>query len=408
MIAPALRVLVPVVSATFLTGVPLLARQTSPAPSAQAAALRARGLELGYNLDHQQALETFRQAIAADPEHPAAYRLVAATMWISVLLRHGAVTAEDFLGQADSSAATRPKAADLDQEFTRSLDKAIALAGERLRQSGSRDADAHFQLGAAYGFLATYTATIQGSLMSAVGPSRRAYSEHERVLTLDPSRKEAGLIVGLYRYGVSELPLWSRLLANIAGFGGGRDRGIQQVEDAAAHASDVQTNARFALIVMYNREKRYADAMRIIRQLQQQFPRNRLLWLEEGGTAVRAGRFAEARTALEAGLLKLASDPRPRAFGELARWRYLHGVALAGLGLHTQASTELRSALAGDSHAWVRGRVNLELGRLALRSSNAPAAIDLLRQAADLCREGRDTTCVKDARQLASDARRKR
>jgi tetratricopeptide (TPR) repeat protein len=408
MMVPGLRTLVPVVTAAFLAGVADADRAQGSAGSAQASALRARGLELGYNLDHQQALETFRQAIAADPAHPAAHRLVAATMWISVLLRHGAVTAEDFLGQADSSAAMRPKAEDLDQEFRRSLDTAIALAGERLRQAGPRDADAHFQLGAAYGFLATYTATIQGSLTSALGPSRRAYSEHERVLALDPSRKEAGLIVGLYRYGVSELPVWSRLIANLAGFGGGRDRGIRLVEDAASHASDVQTNARFALIVIYNREQRYADATRLIRQLQQQFPRNRLLWLEEAGTAIRAGQHAQARAALEAGLAKLAADPRPRAFGEIARWRYLYGASLAGVGLTDQASTELRAALIGDGHAWVRGRVHLELGRLAVRSADGNAAADLFRRAAELCTEGRDTTCAREARRLASQTRRSR
>ncbi len=82
------------------------------------------------------ALDAFTEAIAADPEHPAAYRLVAATMWISVLFRLGAVTAEDFLGQAGANAAARPKAGDIDGRFRESLDKAIALAEARLRERG--------------------------------------------------------------------------------------------------------------------------------------------------------------------------------------------------------------------------------------------------------------------------------
>ena len=59
-------------------------------------------------------------------------------------------------------------------------------------------------------------------------------------------------------------------------------RGLRLVEEAAAYASDVQANARFTLIVIYNREQRYTDALRVIHELQLQYPRNRLLWLEAG------------------------------------------------------------------------------------------------------------------------------
>jgi tetratricopeptide (TPR) repeat protein len=344
---------------------PAVPVQSRPSDPARAAMLRARGLDLGYNLDHAAALDAFTEAIAADPGHPAAYRLVAATMWISVLFRLGAITAEDFLGQAGENAGTRPKAGDLDGRFRASLDKAIALAEARLRERGATDVDAHYQMGAAYGFIASYTATVEGSVTSALGPSRRAYSEHNRVLELDPSRKDAGLIVGLYRYGVSTLPLYKRLIANLAGFSGGRGRGLSLVEDAAAFASDVQTNARFSLIVIYNREKRYVDALRVIGQLQQQFPRNRLLWLEAGSTALRAGRPADANVAIEQGLAKFGADSRPRAFGELARWRYQHGLALAALGRREDATLEFRAALATESQAWVKERSNLELKKLA-------------------------------------------
>jgi len=372
--------------------------QTTTMGPADAAALRAKGIELGYNLDHAAALDAFTAAIAAAPDHPAAYRLVAATMWINVLFRQGAVTAEDFLGQAGESAAPRPRAADIDRRFRESLDKAITLAETELQHAGPKSADAHYQLGAAYGFLATYTATIEGSLTSALGPSRRAYREHSRVLELDPSRTDAGLIVGLYRYAVSILPWWSRVLANLAGFDGGRDEGIRLVEAAAARPSDVQTNARFALIVIYNREQRYADALRVIAALQRQYPRNRLLWLEAGSTSLRAGRPSDANTALEEGLAKLGSDPRPRAYGELARWRYHHGVALAGVGRTDAARLELNAAVAAEGHQWLHGRAHLELGRIALKAGDRSTAAAELRSAASLCEAAKDAACLRDTR----------
>ena len=406
--ATAFRTLIVATAVAFLAYDPAAAqRSVSPAAGTDSAALRARGVDLGYNLDHAEALDAFSRAIAVDPSNPAAYRLVAGTMWINVLFRHGAVTAEDFLGQAGSS-ATRPKAADLDRRFRESLDKAIVLAEARLHDAGPSNADAHYQIGAAYGFLASYTATIEGSLMSALGPSKRAYAEHSKVLELDPSRRDAGLIVGLYRYGVSVLPLWQRMLASVAGFGGGRERGIKLVEEAASHPSDVQTNARFALIVIYNREKRYDDALRVIAQLQQQFPRNRLLWLEAGSTALRAGRAAEANALLEQGLTRLASDSRPRAFGELARWRYQHGLALAALKRNDTAQIAFADALAGEGPDWIRGRAHLELGRLAAQAADRTRAAEEYRQAVQLCTAAKDASCVTDTRKQSDLLRRGR
>ena len=61
--------------------------------------------------------------------------------------------------------------------------------------------------------------------MGAFGSARRAYNEHERVLALAPARKDAGLIVGTYRYLVASLSMPVRWMAYVAGFGGDKERG---------------------------------------------------------------------------------------------------------------------------------------------------------------------------------------
>jgi tetratricopeptide (TPR) repeat protein len=367
--------------------------------AADAARLRAAALELGYNLDHAAALAAFRAAIAADPDHPAAHRLTAAALWINALFRQGAVTVDDFLGQARPSVVRRPPPPELASAFRAHLDRAIALADHRLR-TNPRDADAHFQMGAAHGFLASYTATVEGRISGGFGAARRAYREHKRALELDPARKDAGLTVGTYRYAVSLLPIHWRLLAGLAGFDGGRDRGLRFVEDAASHPSDVQANAQFTLIVIYNRESRYGDALRVIAELQRKYPRNRLLWLEEGTTALRAQRFATACAALERGLTMLASDPRPRAYGEEARWRYAYGASLVGLQQAAAAARELQAALTIDAHRWVHGRAHNELGKLADLVGDRPTAVAAYRLAARICRAERDDACADEAGKL--------
>ena len=367
--------------------------------------LRSRALELGYNLDHAAALAAFSEAIAADPTDPAPHRLAAATIWIQALFQQGAVTADDYLGQARSSVDRNPLPPDLASSFRAHLDRALELSQARLRAHPA-DPDAHFQVGAAYGFLASYTATVEGRVMGGFGDARRAYREHKRVLELAPSRPDAGLIVGMYRYGVSQLPLHWRLLAGLAGFDGGREEGVTLVERAAEAASDIQTNARFTLIVIYNREARYDEALRVIERLQVQYPRNRLLWLEQATTALRAGRFGNARAALEQGLAKCSADTRPRAAGEEARWRYVYGAALVGLHERAKADRELRTVLALEAPRWLQGRARKELGKLADLAGDRPAALSQYRAAERLCRDGHDTSCVDEASTLAKTAYR--
>lgn len=384
---------------TAVVSVAGLGAQTPSTGVAAAAALRAEGLQLGYNLDHADALVAFRKAIAVDPTNPANYRLLAATAWIMLLFQQGAVTADDYLGQARATVSRSTPDPALAATFRDAIARAQALAEARLREH-PEDADAHYQVGAAYGFLASYTATVEGRVAGSFGPARRAFKEHERALALAPARKDAGLIVGLYRYAVSELSVPLRLVAYLAGMSGDRARALQLVEDAARYPSDVQANAMFTLILMYNRESRYDDALRVIEQLKGRFPRNRLLWLEEGATALRAGRFAQARAATEEGLARLAHDERPLAPGEESRWRYTHGAALVALKDSAAATRELNAALSMATRDWIRGRIHNELGKIADLASDRARALSEYHAADQLCRADRDATCSDEARAL--------
>jgi tetratricopeptide (TPR) repeat protein len=362
-------------------------------------ALRTRGLDFGYNHDYTDAFATFKEAIAADPGDSAAYRLLAASAWVRLLLENGAITVEDYLGQTRSNLPRRPRGGDFDQLFHESLTRAIALSEERVREQPG-DADAHYQLGAAFGVQASYVATIEGRTMDSLKFARRAYREHERTLTLDPKRKDAGLVVGMYRYIVSNLSMPMRFGAYLAGFGGDRARGLRLVEEAAGYPSDGQPNAMFVLVLFYNREGRFAEALKLIGTLQRRYPRNRLLWLEAGNTALRAGLPAEARASLEEGLARLATDTRPRAPGEEARWRYAYGATLVVQGDAARARVELEGALDRAVRDWLRGRIHKELGKVADLEGDRLRAVIAYRRADGLCRTDGDDACTKDLKAL--------
>ena len=323
-------------AAGVIVGPALTSAQPAPMASVdnsgatRAALFRARGLEHGYNLDYPEALVAFREAIAADPQDSGNERLAAATVWMQLLFEQGAVTVDDYLGQARANIPRRQPSSDLVAVFRRHLDRATVLAEQSLRLHAN-EADAHFQVGAAAALRASYVATVEGRVRDSIGAARRAYSAHQRCLALDPSRADAGLTVGLYRYGISSLPLPLRLLARLVGFSSGRAAGLRLVEAAAEQPNVAQTNALFTLVLIYNREGRHDEALRIIERLQQHYPRNRLLWLEAAGTALRAGRASDALRWLDRGEAQLFRDPRPRAYREDARWRLLRDAAVSAV-----------------------------------------------------------------------------
>jgi tetratricopeptide (TPR) repeat protein len=390
-------------AASLLTALGMLLTPSAVWANRESQALRARANAELYNLDQTDALTTFRQAVAADPTDAGAYRGVAAALWIQITFRRGNIMVDDYLGRVTKPSTTMPPpAAESVAAFHDALERAIALARQHIASNG-RDAAAHYELGAALGLRASYAASVDSSLSAAFRSAREAYNEHERVLQLDPARRDAALIVGTYRYIVSTLSLPLRWVAYMAGFGGGKEKGIALVEEAVAFGGDNESDARFALLLLYNREKRYDDALKDLEILRQRFPRNRLLWLESGSTCLRAGRWAEADRFLAEGMARLEADRRPRIFGEEALWQYKIGVARARLGRLSDAEQALTKAVSYEGRPWITGRAHLELGRLAQKAGDRTAARTHWQTAIRLCESDNDPGTANEARRLLSE-----
>jgi tetratricopeptide (TPR) repeat protein len=368
----------------------LLAAPAAAAASPESAALRARATAHAYSLDYDVATRDMEAAVGADPRDAAARRGLAMIPWLMISFRRGAVTVDDYLGSiSKQNVALREPPAELATRFHEQMAAALALAEEEAAARPD-DVEALYQLGATIGLRASYVATVEGRILDGFRAARRAFNAHEEVLARDPSRKDAGLVVGMYRYVVSQLSLPLRMLAYVAGFGGGKERGLAMIEEAAAHGGEASADARFALVLLYNREGRHADALVTLQQLQQAFPRNRILWLEAGATALRAGRPADAERLLNDGLARMEADDRPRMFGEEALWRLKRGTARLALGRDREAEDDLRRALSLESRKWVAGRAHAEMGKLADLRGDREAAKAAFERAAALAREDND------------------
>ncbi len=381
--------------------VALVAATAGPADaSPESRALTEHAFDAAYNLDYERAVEWLREALRADANDADAHRAMAVTAWLRIGFLRGSTTVDDYLGSVTKPNINMlPPPPEEAARFDRHISRALELA-ERDVRAHPRSPDAHFRLGSVVGVRASYGATVEGRVLASFRSARRAYDAHETVLQLDPSRQDAGLIVGTYRYIVAALSLPIRLMAYVAGFGGGRERGLRLIEEAAAYPGATQVEARFALLLLYNRERRYDEAMTVLSDLQRRFPRNRLLWLEAGSTLIRAGRAHDAEAVLTDGLDRLQRDGRERMSGEEALWHYKRAVARVRLGRRDGAATDLDRAFAGGAREWVRGRAHAERGRLADLAGQREQARQQYRLAIHLADRGNDPVGKAEAEAL--------
>src|SRR5262249_51344993 len=169
---------------------------------------------------------TYREAIKADPENAAAYRGLGTALWLSITFRRGNMTIDDYLGTITRrdlklpAPPPEPAAA-----FHDAVERALALSRKRLGANRNH-VDAEYEVRAAVGVRASYLASVEGSFLGAFRAAREAYDAHAHVLKVNPARSDAALIVGTYRYLVAGLGLPLRFVAYLAGFNGGKEKGI--------------------------------------------------------------------------------------------------------------------------------------------------------------------------------------
>ena len=380
------------------------------APPAQAAGTDAlrdelqRGYDLAYNLDYDEAVETLTAVIEADPTHPGGYRGIAAITWLQILFLRGGVLVDSYLsdsgGAISRRRARKPNPPEqLAERFTSHIERAVELSEAAVRHAPD-DPDAHYELGASVALAASYRASIEGDALGALRQAKEAYTAHQTVLEIDPRRKDANLTLGIYRYLVSLLPRPVRMLAYLVGFDGGKAEAIRLIEEAAAYPGDSRSEAQFALALLYNREREYGAAQRVLGDLRRRFPRNRLVWLESASTWLRDERPVQAERAIVEGFARLERDDRVRMQGEEAVWRLKRGAARVAAGRMAEALADLQSAEAAGAFAWVRGQAQIERGKIADLEGDRRRARAAYDQGRKLCRQAKHGRCAAAAERL--------
>src|SRR5262249_31249316 len=193
---------------------------TSAALPREIMELRREGHEALYNLDSATATAKFEEIRRRAPHHPAGALYLAPALWLGHLnktrrLQSGLYSSgSSFYSDADKAKeGSEGDAVDanVDRAFRERMaqakTKALALVARN-----KNDADALYFLGAYYGVMAGYEASVARKFFSAMRNGSRCVDAHERVMKLKPDYYDAYLSVGVYDYVAGSLPFGYKLM----------------------------------------------------------------------------------------------------------------------------------------------------------------------------------------------------
>jgi tetratricopeptide (TPR) repeat protein len=293
--------------------------------------LRREGHEALYNLESVTALEKFEEIRRRVPYHPAGDLYLATALWLGHLnktrrLQSGLYgSGSNFYAGADKAKegaegdAVDPNVDRLFRErMAQAKTKALALVARN-----KNDADALYFLGAYYGVMAAYEASVARRFFSAMRDGSRCVEAHEKALKIKPDYYDAYLSLGVYDYIAGSLPFGYRVMATMVGVRGNKKRGIARLQAIVENNAPTADDARILLVAIFRNEKKYDDALALLDQLCSKYPRSYLLKLERASALVTLNRLDEAYTVFD-GLLK---DPLAASARDLIHYQYAEALA---------------------------------------------------------------------------------
>ncbi len=322
---------------TALWFFPALAQEKWPPPTrVNTDATSRKGFDFFYSLDYDRSIHEFETALRAHPDDPFAVNHLLTAVLFKELYRIGALDSELYSGDGFLSkkafAPTDPQVAQRVSDLTQ---RALTLEEARLKQNPN-DVDALYARGATRGLHATWIGLAQKAWFAALRSAVGARRDHERVLELDPQYVDAKTIVGIHNYVTGCVSWPVKVAASIAGLSGNKQKGLDYLRDAAAHAPESGMDAKITLALFLRREQKYPEALATVEDMLHAYPHNFILASEHAHLLNAAGHGKEAIAAYEQVLENYRrgwfplSRPEQAAFGlgQAARGQRQYAVAL--------------------------------------------------------------------------------
>jgi tetratricopeptide (TPR) repeat protein len=269
-----------------------------------------QGFNHFYNLEYDDAIAAFDQAMARNPENPDVHNHMAQTLIFREMFRDGALESE--LVSGNNSFLRRAKLNPSPETEKRILDeiaRSMALSEATLKKNPN-DTAALYADGIAYGLRSNYYWVVKKAWHDSLRDATAARRLHNRITELEPNNVDARLVQGLHDYIVGSLPWGYRMLGFMVGIKGDKEKGIRTVQEVARSGRLNRIDAQIFLCALYRRENEAKLAVPLVQDLIQRYPRNYLLRLELGQMYSTSGDGVRGLQAVdEVARLKAAHTP---------------------------------------------------------------------------------------------------
>ena len=236
----------------------------------------SEGINGVYSLDFDTAQKNIQLVFDQYPDHPFAHFGNAMIAW------------SRYEYEFESDAGQQ-------KVFEKILDDSIDGIKRSIKQHPD-DPNGYMGIGALYGLRAMFNLRNR-NWITAYFAGRKAISNLEKSLKLDPTYYDAYFGLGIYQYYAGTLPSVIKILAKIVAIKGNPDEGVAQLNLAQEHAVFTGDSAKLILIEIQNtRGSKYYDpekSLAYIRELRAKYPTNPLMHYVEIICLYETGHYDE-------------------------------------------------------------------------------------------------------------------
>ena len=260
---------------------------------AEVMAQAREGINGVYSLDFDVAQQNIQKVFSQYPDHPFAHFGNAMIAW------------SRYEYEFEKSDEKQQKV------FEQILDDSISGIKRWMKQHPD-DPNAYMGIGALYGLRAMFSMRNR-SWITAYFSGRKAISNLEKSLELDPTYYDAYFGLGIYQYYAGTLPSVIKILAKIVAIKGNPDEGVKQLNLSREKAMFTADSSKLILIEIQNvRGSKYYNpqkSLEYIRQLRAKYPKNPLMHYVEIICLYETGNLDEVTRQANQFLELIGKDP---------------------------------------------------------------------------------------------------
>ncbi len=231
-----------------------------------------RGLEYEYNFNWDKARTVFEGMIKKYPDDPRGFHYQAGIYLWYYLSNHDNQSYKNFVEYSDSA-----------------IDKARNILNKQ-----PDNITILYILGSDYSYRTIAFAKAE-KFLDAVWASKKSESYLSRVLQLDSTYYDAYLGLGLYNFGVGQIPSAFRWALSLAGIHGDKETGLRYIMKAAKYGDFSKTEAEYYLSqILTDYYFNYNSAAHLLQNLVAVYPRNILFSYSLAALDIKRRKLNEA------------------------------------------------------------------------------------------------------------------